>query len=139
VGLPMWSGSALPGAAPGSGQPGALAGCGGPVNEQRKRLDAHDVPLGDGDLGDQPAGPDEPAASRWSGVTVHGPLLPTWVCGTCDAPWPCSARKCELRTEFDGDRVPLALYLAAHFVRAAADLVGFSAGSLYRRFLGWVR
>jgi hypothetical protein len=109
------------------------------VSARWKRLDAPDVPLRNGDVDVQPAGPDEPPPPRWSGLTVHGPLLPDWICGACNASWPCSARKRELRTEFGDDPVPLALYLAAHFVRAVADLAGFPAGPLHRRFLGWVR
>ena len=55
-------------------------------------------------------------------VTTHGPVLPIWSCGGCAAPWPCPTRRRELRAEFDGAPVSLALYLGAQLVRAAEDL-----------------
>ncbi|GAA3736470.1 hypothetical protein GCM10022225_18990 [Plantactinospora mayteni] len=98
---------------------------------------------------DQPAWPASPAGepalldgfadARRPVLSVHVPALPSWLCDGCGDLWPCPNRKLELHTEFGGEPVPLALYLAAHFVRAAQDLAGLPAGSLHRRFLGWVR
>lgn len=72
-------------------------------------------------------------------MTVHGPVLPIWSCGGCDAPWPLPTRRRELRAEFAGAPVSLALYMGAQLVRAAADLHWLPAGAMHRRFLGWVR
>lgn len=91
-------------------------------------------------MGDQPAGaaPDRDSA-RGLRVTTHAPVLPIWSCGGCDAPWPCRTRQRELRAEFDGAPVSLALYMGAQLVRAAPDLSWVPAGVLHRRFLGWIR
>ncbi|MGW3807709.1 hypothetical protein [Micromonospora sp. NPDC005113] len=72
-------------------------------------------------------------------LTVHGPVLPLWSCGGCDRPWPCRIRQGELRAEFDGVPVSLALYMSAQLARASEDLSHVPAGALHRRFLGWVR
>jgi hypothetical protein len=45
----------------------------------------------------------------------------------------------ELRAEFDGAPVSLALYMGAYLVSAAEDLVGIPSGYLHRRFVGWTR
>ena len=45
----------------------------------------------------------------------------------------------ELQAEFDGAPVSLALYMGAQLVRAAEDLIWAPAGTLHRRFLGWLR
>ncbi|GHJ16235.1 hypothetical protein [Micromonospora sp. AKA38] len=73
------------------------------------------------------------------GATAHGPVLPAWTCGGCDAPWPCAERRRELRAEYEGASVSLAMYLGAQLVRATADLGWAPAGALHRRFLGWLR
>ncbi|MEU5907508.1 hypothetical protein ABZ780_24445 [Micromonospora sp. NPDC047467] len=72
-------------------------------------------------------------------MSSHGPVLPIWSCGGCDAPWPCPTRRRELSAEFGGASVSLALYMGAQLVRASADLTWVPAGALHRRFLGWVR
>ncbi|SCL48783.1 hypothetical protein GA0070606_1363 [Micromonospora citrea] len=72
-------------------------------------------------------------------MTAHGPVLPVWSCGGCGAPWPCRTRRQELRAEFAGAPMSLALYMGAQFVRAAEDLTWAPAGTLHRRFLGWLR
>ncbi|MEU4716437.1 hypothetical protein AB0F73_22685 [Micromonospora purpureochromogenes] len=72
-------------------------------------------------------------------MTAHGPVLQIWSCDGCDAPWPCRTRQRELRAEFDGAPVSLALYMGAQLVRAAPDLSWVPAGVLHRRFLGWIR
>ncbi|RZU76283.1 hypothetical protein EV384_4920 [Micromonospora kangleipakensis] len=48
-----------------------------------------------------------------------------------DAPWPCRTRQRELRAEFDGASVSLALYMGAQLVRASADLTWLPAGALH--------
>jgi len=91
-------------------------------------------------VGDQPAGAvAHGAAARRFAVSTHGPVLPIWSCGGCDAPWPCRTRRRELSAEFDDAPVSLALYMGAQLVRATADLTWVPAGALHRRFLGWVR
>ncbi|MEU5942661.1 hypothetical protein ABZ807_26610 [Micromonospora sp. NPDC047548] len=70
---------------------------------------------------------------------MHGPVPPVWTCGGCDLPWPCPTRKRELRAEFDRAPVSLALYMGSYFVWAAEDLAWLPAGTLHRRFVGWVR
>ncbi|MFE9960407.1 hypothetical protein [Micromonospora sp. NPDC005299] len=54
-------------------------------------------------------------------------------------PWPCDTRRQELRAEFAGAPVSLALYVGAQLAGAAEDLHWVLAGLLHRRFLGWVR
>ena len=98
------------------------------------------VPLLAGGLGDQPAGAvADRALSRRPAVTTHGPILPVWSCGGCDLPWPCPTRRRELRAEFDRAPVSLAIYMSSYLVWAAEDLVWMPAGTLHRRFVGWVR
>ncbi|WP_446213432.1 hypothetical protein [Micromonospora sp. IBSANI012] len=72
-------------------------------------------------------------------MTNHGPVMPIWSCGGCNAPWPCPTRRRELRAEFADAPVSLALYLGAYLVQAAEDLTWVPAGTLHRRFLGWTR
>lgn len=57
----------------------------------------------------------------------------------CGNELPCHTRRAELRAEFDGATVSLALYLGAQFVAASQDLPWLPAGDLHRRFLGWLR
>ena len=98
------------------------------------------VPVLAGGLGDQFAGAAiDGSDPRRSTVTSHGPVLPMWNCGGCDAPWPCHTRQQELRAEFDGASLSLALYLGAQLVRACEDLSWLPAGVLHQRFLGWLR
>ena len=72
-------------------------------------------------------------------MTTHGPVMPIWSCGGCNAAWPCPTRQRELRAEFAGAPVSLALYLGSYLVQAAEDLTWVPAGALHRRFLGWTR
>ncbi|SBT53541.1 hypothetical protein [Micromonospora auratinigra] len=72
-------------------------------------------------------------------MTTHGPVLPMWSCGGCGGPWPCATRRGELRAEFEGAPVSLALYMGSYLVWATEDLTWVPAGLLHRRFLGWVR
>jgi hypothetical protein len=72
-------------------------------------------------------------------MTTHGPVLPTWSCAGCGRPWPCARRRIELRAEYDQAPVSLALYMGACLVSASHDLGWSTAGTLHRRFLGWLR
>jgi hypothetical protein len=72
-------------------------------------------------------------------MTVHMPLRPLWSCAGCGDRWPCGPRQRQLRAEYSGTSVSLAMYLAACMVDAAHDLPHASAGLLYDRFLGWMR
>ncbi|SCG55692.1 hypothetical protein GA0070609_3073 [Micromonospora echinaurantiaca] len=65
--------------------------------------------------------------------------MPIWNCGGCDLPWPCPTRKRELRAEYAGAPVSLALYLGSYLVQAAEDMPWTPAGALHRRFVGWIR
>ena len=57
-------------------------------------------------------------------MTTHGPVMPIWTCGGCDLPWPCPTRRRELRAEYAGAPVSLALYLGAYLVQATEDMPG---------------
>ncbi|WP_433124814.1 hypothetical protein ACQPWW_20665 [Micromonospora sp. CA-240977] len=72
-------------------------------------------------------------------MTVHGPVMPIWSCGGCGLPWPCRARRLELRAEYADAPVSLALYLGSYLVQATEDMPWTPAGALHRRFLGWTR
>ncbi|MFG3684854.1 hypothetical protein [Micromonospora sp. NPDC047740] len=72
-------------------------------------------------------------------MSTHGPVVPIWSCGGCGAPWPCATRRRELQAEFVDAPMSLALYMGSQFVRAAEDLTWAPAGTLHRRFLGWLR
>ncbi|MGC4836651.1 hypothetical protein ACLQ3D_19330 [Micromonospora vinacea] len=72
-------------------------------------------------------------------MTTHGPVMPIWTCGGCNAPWPCRTRQHELRAEYEGASVSLALYMSAQLVCASRDLTWVPAGVLHLRFLGWTR
>ena len=69
----------------------------------------------------------------------HLPTQPTWRCSRCGAPWPCPAACTDLRAEFAGHTVSLAMYLGRCLVDASADLPDLPAGDLHRRFIGWLR
>nr|WP_145775824.1 hypothetical protein [Micromonospora olivasterospora] len=45
----------------------------------------------------------------------------------------------KLQAEYADAPVSLALYMGAQFARAAEDLTWAPAGTLHRRFLGWLR
>lgn len=72
-------------------------------------------------------------------MSAHEPVMPLWSCGGCGSGRPCVTRQPELRAEFDGASVSLALYMSSHLVSAAQDLVWIPAGRLHHRFLGWTR
>jgi hypothetical protein len=72
-------------------------------------------------------------------MTTHLPVTAAWTCGGCGADWPCQTRRRELRAEYDGAPVSLALYLATQLVNATHDLPEIAAGHLHHRFLGWTR
>nr|WP_229400750.1 flavin reductase [Micromonospora okii] len=73
----------------------------------------------------------------------HDPVRPIWLCRRCAAPWPCGAARVALLAEYRGDRVGLALYLAALMVEAEEQLARLAPstppGNLVSRFLSWVR
>ncbi len=72
-------------------------------------------------------------------MSAHIPLRPGWSCAGCGGQWPCGPRQRQLRAEYGGVSVSLAMFLAACMVEAAYDLPDCPAGQLYDRFLGWVR
>ncbi|MET8203325.1 hypothetical protein ABZX58_27995 [Micromonospora taraxaci] len=50
-----------------------------------------------------------------------------------------ATRKRELRAEYAGAPVSLALYLGSYLVQTTEDMHWAPAGVLHRRFLGWTR
>lgn len=71
-------------------------------------------------------------------MTMHGPTLPLWTCAGCSLPWPCATRRRELLAQYEEAPVSLALYMGSCFVAAAQDMGWATAGSLHRRFMGWL-
>lgn len=68
------------------------------------------------------------------------PQTADWLCAECGHPWPCTGARARLLSEYGrGDRVALALYLAALYVEAGAQLQEVPPGILYGRFIGWHR
>lgn len=72
-------------------------------------------------------------------VSTHLPMRPGWNCVGCGAAWPCPSARAQLRAEYDGALVSLAMYLGRCFVEAAEDLPQQPAGCLHERFVGWIR
>ncbi|MFY1617322.1 hypothetical protein [Micromonospora sp. WMMD736] len=71
-------------------------------------------------------------------MTRHGPTLPLWLCVTCDRPWPCLARREELRGEYAEDSCALKLYMGMCLASARQDMSWARPEALRLRFLGWV-
>lgn len=72
-------------------------------------------------------------------TSMHIPIRPGWMCAGCGRDYPCTTRRGQLRAEFEGAPISLALLMSAYFVEAAEDLPTTPSGALYRRFLGWMR
>lgn len=69
----------------------------------------------------------------------HNPTRPGWRCQWCNDHWPCSTYQKWTLARYRGPAaVPLAMYLAACMVEAAADMPHAPAGDLCVRFLGWL-
>lgn len=71
-------------------------------------------------------------------MTKHGPVLPLWLCETCDRPWPCTPRRDELLGEHAATSISLALYMGACLLSARKDMSWAPPDALRRRFLGWM-
>ncbi|MFE9189233.1 hypothetical protein ACFYL6_06470 [Micromonospora sp. NPDC007208] len=71
-------------------------------------------------------------------MTKHGPVLPLWLCETCDRPWPCAPRRDELLGEHAATSISLALYMGACVLSARKDMSWAPPDALRRRFLGWM-
>ncbi|MEV4823922.1 hypothetical protein [Micromonospora sp. NPDC049274] len=71
-------------------------------------------------------------------MTRHGPVLPIWLCETCDRPWPCAIRREELLDEYADSSVTLAVYLGTLVVSAERDMSWAPPDTLRLRFLGWL-
>lgn len=69
----------------------------------------------------------------------HLPVRPAWTCLVCAHPWPCSAQRQKLLSQYGGTPISLYQVMAMRMVDAAADLTTVPAGALHDRFLGWVR
>lgn len=72
-------------------------------------------------------------------MTTHQPRRPTWQCGRCGQPWPCSPARVELSEAYDGDRVGMAVYMAIQLYEAAAEAASVTSEDLYERFVAWTR
>ena len=72
-------------------------------------------------------------------TSPHQPRRPGWRCAACQDEWPCARRRAELRAEFEGERVRLALHMAGYLGEAALDHPDAAESLLYDRFLGWCR
>lgn len=71
-------------------------------------------------------------------MTVHGPVLPLWLCEACARPWPCATRRVELLGEYAASPVALRSYLGSHLSAARQDVTWAPPETLHRRFLGWL-
>lgn len=71
-------------------------------------------------------------------MTKHGPVLPIWTCGGCSEPWPCYARRRELRREYAAAPIALAGLMRSYLAAASQDMSWAPAATLRRRFLGWL-
>ncbi|MGC4803832.1 hypothetical protein [Micromonospora sp. DT233] len=71
-------------------------------------------------------------------MTAHGPVAPLWLCAACSAPWSCPTRRQQLLHEYATTPAALALYLSSYYVAASQDISWAPAGTLHRRFLGWL-
>ncbi|MTK01455.1 hypothetical protein [Micromonospora sp. CP22] len=68
----------------------------------------------------------------------HAPVTPGWMCGTCDAQWPCEPKREQLLAEYGMDRAMLSVYLGACLASAVEDLHAAGSTSLQDRFFGWL-
>ncbi|WP_229398209.1 flavin reductase [Micromonospora okii] len=70
-------------------------------------------------------------------------MRPLWLCRRCAAPWPCGAARVALLAEYRGNRVGLAVYLAALMTEAEDQLTKLTPATppadMVNRFLSWVR
>jgi hypothetical protein len=75
-------------------------------------------------------------------VSAHNPMARKWTCLGCGEPWPCRTRQRQLRAQYAGAPVSLALLLGAAMIEAAGEPDGElrhdPAGALYTRFVGWL-
>lgn len=69
----------------------------------------------------------------------HMPCRPTWECRACGLPWPCAAAQADMRDEYEGAGLALAIYLSGCLADAIRDLRGQPAPDLDQRFMGWRR
>ncbi|MFY1672280.1 flavin reductase [Plantactinospora sp. WMMB334] len=62
----------------------------------------------------------------------------TYACSECDHAWPCRPARRALLIGFDGDRLALMMYLAAHLARALAALPDRHPALIVGQILCWV-
>lgn len=55
-------------------------------------------------------------------TSPHQPRRPGWRCADCHDEWPCARRRAELRAEFEGERVRLALHMAGYSARPSSTI-----------------
>ncbi|GAB1689424.1 hypothetical protein [Krasilnikovia sp. M28-CT-15] len=74
---------------------------------------------------------------------THTPLLPSYDCSCCGAPWPCGPAKVELFEEMRLNRIHVVLYLGAHLRGALDEAISdhdwSHVDNLYERFVGWTK
>jgi hypothetical protein len=82
----------------------------------------------------------ELAAPRPGIATVHVPVRPGWHCSECPDSWPCEPRRAELLKEFalPHQRIALVQIMSGYFAEACADLRYAQAGTVHKRFFGWL-
>jgi hypothetical protein len=73
------------------------------------------------------------------GSPEHLPHRPSWLCNSCERPWPCDPARETLATEYQHWTTGLFLYLAAQLVQALIDMPKAPVGELHEQFLSWVR
>ncbi|MFY1673442.1 hypothetical protein ACN27G_26330 [Plantactinospora sp. WMMB334] len=62
----------------------------------------------------------------------------TYACRECEHDWPCPPARLSLLIGFDGDRVGLMMYLAAHLARALEALPDRHPALIVGQILYWV-
>ncbi|MGI5146237.1 flavin reductase [Plantactinospora sp. CA-294935] len=78
------------------------------------------------------------AARRRRRTGAHVPAHPSYRCRDCDDAWPCPQARLCLLIGFQGDRVGLMVYLAAHLARALEELPDTHPALIAGQLLHWV-
>lgn len=72
-------------------------------------------------------------------TALHAPQRPSWDCGDCREPWPCSPARVGLGETYAKDRVGLAVYMGMQLEHAAGEIGHVAPKELWERFLAWTR
>ncbi len=68
---------------------------------------------------------------------THSPDPGSWDCRAGDGPWPCDVARESLRSEYQGDRLSLAMLMGGYLAAFTKEKPG-STDSV-ARFVGWTR